>query len=236
MIVYYSIMAGETINIEKKLLMDWFKVEKLDFSQEFLKDLKFLKKAICFVPFLKQIGVCNSLAMGMADKDSDIDLIIVTKRNRLYLVRLWMVLIFHIFRKRRHRDKVKGRFCLSFFIEEDHLDMNHIMIENDYYFKHWVNNVWWLFNDSAFLQEWSNVNELNLSQSLYSWSYNSFNFFGRFFDYLNLVFGVLQRLKAHKTYKDKNFPKGVIFEEGIVKCHDEDIRWKIRDFIESSSL
>jgi hypothetical protein len=227
-------MAGETINNEKRLLMDWFKVKKLDYSYDFLKNLKFLKRIIHFIPFLEQIGVCNSLAMGMADKDSDIDLLIITKKNRLYLVRLWMVFLFHIFKKRRHGNNVKGRFCLSFFIEEDKLDMKNIMIDNDYYFKHWVDNVWWLFDDKDFFGKWCSLNNLIMAQSLYAWRYNSGNYFSRFFDYLNFVLGIFQRLKAHKTYKKKSFPKGVIFEEAIVKCHDKDIRWKVRDFIESS--
>jgi hypothetical protein len=108
------------------------------------------------------------------------------------------------------------------------------MIEDDYYFEYWKRNVWWLLKDEGFLSIWRKKNGLEVTQRLFTWEYKSFSLFAWFWDVLNFGLGVLQRLKAHKTYKRKNFPKGVVFEEGIVKCHDQDIRWKFREFIETS--
>lgn len=224
-------MSRENINREG-LILEWFGVEEFEYELAWVDEIKYLKNIIRFVPFLKQIGVCNSVAMGVANEESDIDLFIVSESRRVYLVRLWMVVVMQILGKRRYADKIKNRFCLSFFVDEDHINMSDLMIKNDVYFEFWVNNIWWLLDSDEFLNKWRLVNKMKFSQSLFNWKYFS-KLDSKLWDFLNSVFGVIQRLKAHKTYKRKNFPKGVIFEEGVIKCHDQDIRWDFRRFIEA---
>lgn len=225
-------MARENIN-HKVLLLKWFEVDEFNYDLVWVEKIEYLKKILKFVPFLKQVGVCNSITMGVAGDGSDIDLFVVSKPNRVYLVRFWMVLLFHILGKRRYGDKIEGRFCLSFFVDENHIDMSDIMIEDDYYFQFWVQNIWWLLDNEEFLSNWRNINKLPYTQRLFNWSYRSKDVLGSVWNTLNYLVGVLQRIKAHKSYKNKNFPKGVLFEEGIIKCHDQDIRWDFRRFIDS---
>jgi len=90
------------------------------------------------VPFLRMVAVCNNLAFGKVDERSDIDLFIVAKRGRLFIVRLFVTFLLHVMGVRRHGDKVAGRFCLSFFVDEDFLDMKGIAIDNDIYLAFWV--------------------------------------------------------------------------------------------------
>jgi len=90
------------------------------------------------VPFLRGSFVCNSYAMGTFDEKSDIDLFVVTKRNRLYTARLFMNLLFRIFGIRTYGDDVAGKFCLSFFADEDNLNFTSIAKKKDFYFAYWI--------------------------------------------------------------------------------------------------
>jgi hypothetical protein len=60
-------------------------------------------------------------------------LFIITAPNRLWFVRVLVTWIFQILWVRRYGNKVKGRFCLSFFITENAMDFSKIAIDNDIY-------------------------------------------------------------------------------------------------------
>lgn len=46
-----------------------------------------------YIPGISCICVCNSLAMNAAHANSDIDLFIITKKNRLWTARIFMTLL-----------------------------------------------------------------------------------------------------------------------------------------------
>ena len=65
-------------------------------------------KMISMVPWVKMIAVTGALAMENADKNDDIDLMIVASKNRLWVVRpLVMILISIFFKRRRPLPNVK---------------------------------------------------------------------------------------------------------------------------------
>ena len=69
------------------------------------------------------VGVTGAQAMNNSDQDDDIDLLIVASRNRLWLTRLFSVLLVEVVAKRRRPGdrKVKDKICLNMFLDEDHL-------------------------------------------------------------------------------------------------------------------
>ena len=109
-------------DLEKQM---WLKVEKY---------MRFLN----FVPFLRMVAVCNNLAFSNLNEDSDIDLFIVAKKERLFLVRTFVTVILHLLAVRRHGEKIAGRFCLSFFVDDSFLDLSSIAIEDDVYLRVWI--------------------------------------------------------------------------------------------------
>lgn len=90
------------------------------------------------VPFLRMVAVCNNLAFGKVDGRSDIDLFVIAKRGRLFIVRIFVTFLLHVMGVRRYGNKVAGRFCLSFFVDEDGMDMKEIAIDNDIYLAFWM--------------------------------------------------------------------------------------------------
>lgn len=93
------------------------------------------------VPFIKAVAVCNTLAIDNCTTDSDIDLFIITKRGRIFTARVFATLLFHLLGVRRHGNKVAGRFCLSFYVSEDGMNLEKMQLENDVYLYYWMRSL-----------------------------------------------------------------------------------------------
>lgn len=113
--------------------------EREKISQQYWKKVRRFLPFIQFVPFIKMVGVCNTLAYNNASKDSDIDLFIVAKKGRLFFVRFLTVLLFGLLGVRRHGNKIARRVCLSFYVDESSLNLEKIQDgENDIYLPYWL--------------------------------------------------------------------------------------------------
>lgn len=79
---------------------------------------------LSFIPSVKMVAVTGSLAMENAIDESDIDLIIVTKKGMLWTTRLlvyFLLFTFH-FSLRRPTDRVqKDKLCLNMWLDEGDL-------------------------------------------------------------------------------------------------------------------
>ena len=75
------------------------------------------------IPWIKMAGVTGALAMENADKNDDIDLLIIAAKNRLWLARALAVFLMELLGcRRRPKDaKVADKICLNMFLDEDHL-------------------------------------------------------------------------------------------------------------------
>jgi hypothetical protein len=69
---------------------------------------------LSWMPYIKGIGISGSLSKNFADKDSDLDFFIITKANRLWIVRILYSIIYKIASAAR----IKEWFCLNYFIDE----------------------------------------------------------------------------------------------------------------------
>jgi hypothetical protein len=91
------------------------------------------------VPFVEMIAVCNNLAYNNASDQSDIDLFIVVKPGRMWMARLFLTALLHFHGVRRHGSHTVGRFCLSFFITSNSLNLEKLQIKpEDPYLAFWM--------------------------------------------------------------------------------------------------
>ncbi|MDB5250975.1 MAG: hypothetical protein JWP27_144 [Flaviaesturariibacter sp.] len=72
----------------------------------------------CF-PFVRGVAVSGSLSKNYADDDSDIDLFIITARNRLWLARTLM----HCLKKASYLVNKQQLFCMNYFVDEAALEI-----------------------------------------------------------------------------------------------------------------
>lgn len=70
-------------------------------------------------PFVKGVAVSGSLSKNYADENSDIDLFIITEKNRLWLARTFM----HIYKKIAILRKKGDWFCMNYYIDEAMLEI-----------------------------------------------------------------------------------------------------------------
>jgi len=78
-----------------------------------------------FIPSIKMVAVTGALAMKNSRKEDDVDLLIVTSKNRLWLTRLLTVLLVELMaQRRRPGDKeFANKICLNMFLDEDYLSV-----------------------------------------------------------------------------------------------------------------
>ena len=92
--------------------------------QRKLKKIQRLVKILSFCPWVWLIGLSGSVAANNARPKDDIDLFIITAPRRLWLTRLWLILVLELLRvRRRPRDKrFANKICLNLFLSADYLD------------------------------------------------------------------------------------------------------------------
>lgn len=96
------------------------------------------------VPFVRFVGVVNTLALDNARPESDIDLFVIVKRRRLWLTRAVVTALVHAMGVRRHGTTVTDRVCLSFYVSDGALNLEplkHPAIAHDSYLAYWVTEV-----------------------------------------------------------------------------------------------
>jgi predicted nucleotidyltransferase len=70
-------------------------------------------------PFVRGVAVSGSLSKNYADEKSDIDLFIITAKNRLWIARTFM----HLFKKLTFLVNKQDCFCMNYYVDEDGLEI-----------------------------------------------------------------------------------------------------------------
>lgn len=94
-----------------------------EFSRQKLNIALRVASWLKLIPTIKMIGITGALAMNNAGGDDDIDLLIVTGENRLWLTRLLATAIVELVASRRRpKDKIfRDKICLNMFLDERYL-------------------------------------------------------------------------------------------------------------------
>jgi len=113
---YFLSDRGQTVL--KRLKREKSSLQKLKIAHRVANWLK-------LIPTIKMVAVTGALAMNNSAKDDDIDFLIVTGKNCLWLTRLFSVLLVELVSQRRRPGdkKVKDKICLNMFLDEAHLEV-----------------------------------------------------------------------------------------------------------------
>jgi len=190
------------------------------------------------VPWILGIAVCNSLAMNSCHENSDIDLFIITKKNRLWTTRICMTLLLTVLGQRKTRSKHKWKFCLSFFITQGWLDLESIALESDIYLSYWIDTLKPIINRQNVFEEfyrknnrllWKNISwdEKNRTSGL--WKTRKFS--TSFWDYCEKLLKFTFFPRTKKSFQKLWKPFWIVVSDTMLKFHDKDRRKEIRDII-----
>ncbi len=205
-------------------------------------------KKIRYLPYVKGVYVCNSVAMGVAVEESDVDLFIVVKPGRIWLTRAIIIFTMKIFRLRPGNDGGRDKICLSFFVDHNSLDFRKISIEDpDIYLIYWLEHLIPLYDPYNLRKDVIDANRWikkylhnSLSEFVYAGKYgvndNVFSrwskaiaqklWSGRYGDMLEARAKVLQLAKIDNNPRLVGNRDGisVVIEDHMLKFHDNDRR------------
>lgn len=211
-------------------------------AQKLIRKAKRFVKWMQILPFIRTVAICNSLSFYSAEKYSDIDLFIITEKNRLFTARLFALAFTFFCRIRRSESNVAGRFCLSFMISKNKLNIQDIKYKDDIYLTFWLRLMRPLIGQKTyrdFIDENKWIREffeygidqqkhlLDKSKSLLKiqkileWPLN-----GRFGGLIEKLFGFWQKNRANNKMKKVNDPSGIIICDHMLKFHNVDMRVK----------
>ena len=114
---YFLPGREKTVNLRKR---------REKYSQEKIEIVKNTIRILKFIPWIKMVGITGALAMHNSSKNDDIDFLVITAKNRLWLTRLLMVIVLEILGKRRrpNHKKIKDKICLNMFLDEIALSLS----------------------------------------------------------------------------------------------------------------
>lgn len=192
-----------------------------------------------FVPGLKGVAVCNNFYYH---PESDVDLLVITDKNSLWLTRILVTLITHFAGMRMDRKKITDQICLSFFVSENGLDLSSLMLsDSDPYFVYWFAFLDPLYDDGIFKTLWekNEVIRKKLPNAIYSYSspFRSLSSKKHFvalnlFDKISRYFQ--KKRISKKSINPENEANGVVISDSVLKFHEHDRRREYRQRYEEN--
>lgn len=194
-----------------------------------------------YCPFLRGVSVCNNLAFSKINENSDIDLFIIAKDGRLFTARLFITLVLQLANVRRYANKIAGRFCLSFFVDDSRLNLKDLAVSNDVYLAYWIKSMKVICDDNVFAEFfdknlWINEyfeNKVNVSDNYVMVKKNSNGIFRNVFEFLltgyigNFLEKILKKWqisRANKKALKLADRFGIVIDEHMLKFHNFDKR------------
>lgn len=91
------------------------------YTKDLLDESQFGFKMLKAIPWIKLLAVTGSVAAYNATKDDDIDLFVITEKNRVWLTRGFVILILKAINKYAQNGETNRKFCCNLYIDESNL-------------------------------------------------------------------------------------------------------------------
>lgn len=216
--------------------------DKYDISEKFWRKAILATKILSYIPFIKMISVVNSLSFFNCENDSDIDLFIITAKNRIWTARALSSVLLHILGLRRHGKKVAKRICLSFYISESKMNLDYIARDNlGFFVAYWIGQCTPILSiDKTYVKfreqnNWiykylpnigSNITDyyINFKKPLLANFVKKILEFILKSDFFERTAKKIQMIVINKSQKKWGNPSSVITNDFILKFHPIDLR------------
>lgn len=235
---YFSLQGDEAF------FLNFYK--KKQRAKDYWKRVKRYQWLFSICPFVELVAVCNSLPLEDVNENSDIDLFIVVKKGKLFTARFFLTLLTQVFGVRRHGKKVKKRFCLSFYITDEHLNFEPLAQQPfDIYLAYWIKTIEPISGDLQIYENFLKANAEWLKTYFVSESRPRRRFFKkrtekqetwkarleRWFgaDEWEKRFQTNQWNRIQEKYQNLHEKSGTVLSENMLKFHDQDIRGEIKN-------
>jgi hypothetical protein len=113
--------------------------KKYNYFKRKVKIAKRFSQLISFLPFVKGVAVSNIISSHNLKDNGDIDLFIISSKNKIFLTRFFCVFFAKFLNIRPNKKTKKDKICLSFYISEDSLNLEkYLYNQDDFYFVYWI--------------------------------------------------------------------------------------------------
>lgn len=114
---------------------------------------QYAARALQLIPFIRLVAVTNSLALDNSNKNSDIDLFIVTDKGRLWTTRALVVALMDLLGLNKNRHRVSNQICLGFFTDTTHMDLSPMKkTTDDIYYTYRVAHINPIYDKGTYLK------------------------------------------------------------------------------------
>lgn len=117
-----------------------------------IKIARFATRLFELIPYHKMTALCNSVAEGVADEDSDIDLFIIARNKHIYTVRYLAVFILTVFglKSRPREGNTANKICLSIILNSSNLNLDRLNSNSkeEKLRANWIKNIVPLYDDN----------------------------------------------------------------------------------------
>ncbi len=197
--------------------------QRRQWSQAINQKYKFYIKIIALLPWTRFIGLTGSNSFESCSQDDDLDIFIISRKDRLWLSYLYIIIVCKLFRKRRV-------LCVNYLVDENNLSLS----KKTYYTGVQLMQMIPVYNE-MFKQKIIEANPWiveclpNLNGQYKTNQFYPDKTIGK--SGLQIFQGVLQKLNKvifNKYYRRiaKKYPdylgSSMILEEGVAKLHHRD--------------
>ena len=217
---------------------------KIRRSKKYWKKVHRWQWLLAACPFVKLVAVCNSLPIRAVEDDSDIDLLVITDKKHMFTARFFLTLLTSLSLTRRNGNSIRKRFCLSFYITEDNLDLSEIEQKPyDIYLAYWLKTLEPITGDYQTYEQFMLANrgwlkpyfgELTKHRRRFRktrpWQQKIKSRLEKWFGSQEFEIKMRNWQLRRAFEKSRRLPdqSGTIITEKMLKFHDKDVREKIR--------
>ena len=191
---------------------------KIKIAQRFTKIFK-----VC--PFVRCVILANSIGQNNMRDGSDIDFLIITAPQRLWLTRLFCTGVAKLAKSRPTEKNKRDKICLSFYLSAAKMNLEQFKLANsDPYFYYWLRSLVLLYNKKRTYEQFLSDNGL-LSTVLFK-SENSFvSSKSKILNYLEKLSADFQLAIMPPALKEAaNNSDGVVINNQVLKLYLHDRR------------
>jgi hypothetical protein len=221
------------------------RIERQKIAAERWKKIKKVLKFIQIIPFVKMVAVCNSLAIDNSKRDADIDFFIIAKKKRIWLTRFTVTFVVWLIGQWRHKNRISGKICLSFYITDEFLNLKPLAIKPyDIYLANWIHQLRpvlrreKIYEEFVFENQWVGDYLLNFGRigNFYHPEFKQNKALISIKKILEKILGgwignlkeailrFFQKRKISRKMVPHNIPTAVVVSDKILKFHENDKR------------
>ena len=222
----------------EKIIID--RLQRYNYAERKFARVFWVSQIFRFIPWVEMVAVGNLIGVNNLRDGGDIDLFIVARAGRLWLVRFFTTALMTLFRLRPRPGAERDKICLSFYASDQALNFEELLLNHDdWYLVYWLAGLRPIFDQSNNYQKLI-LNNAWLKEKLPNWILASLatrhqveNRSTKFaYQMIDSIFRICE--KPLKNWQIKHFPseikklmnqdKRVIVNDNMIKLHTNDRR------------